>query len=1187
MTAATLRGTGMTIAVLALLGCPRTPSEEDRLPPAGQGSDVAGVPFDVAGGVPDGWTAGMDVPGIDLAGLGGGRKDRGGTTPGPDGTTVTPTDPGVGTDTPVGADPGPIEPEGPPQVVSAFSADGETITVRFNRMMDESTTSDAQNFEIRDSRMGTLEVAMAIGEGKFSKLILAEGSAPNPSLTYKALVSNVKAHDGILLDPQFNSAPVKRTLYLAIVWHQHQPLYLDPVRDALSGPWVRKHATKDYYDMAAILAQYPDVHVNMNLTVVLLRQLQIYLDRLGPYVDEAAHTVDEAGFLAAWKGRTDPWIDLLLEDTPGRNDATKEQLELLYQGPWACVSTSDATMSRFPEYVEIREMNPGLYDREQFLRLKIFFELAWFDPDFLNGPVTLPDGNVVDLSDVLNRNGSTYTLAVPASEELANRLVADNYLVMKNVVPIHRELAWNPETREGQIELLTTPFYHPILPLINHTDSARAGQPWDSLPDPAYSYPDDAAYQVERALSYFEREFGVRPRSMWPAEGSVHEDVIRIFAERGVEVICTDQQVLERSRENARAWFPYRVDSDTVQGDGGDQSDEMLIVFRDTELSNGIGFRYQSMTGHEATNDLFGHLGNMAPRFGADDRLVTIILDGENAWEEYRKEPDGKGFFHALYGRLTDSDRVGEIMPVALTEYIDGNPDRGIPPHPIHDHTELEPLWGGSWIDATYAIWIGETEENIAWSFLKQAREDLGNAQVPQPSAALPPPADLESEEGLAFQAWDALYAAEGSDWFWWYGDDMTNPSNDDSPFDLAFRTLLAGAYDFANRWRAARSLPPIAVPDFPPIIQPKAKALSGPYTEPPTIDGKLVPSEAEWSTQGALFFDKDSSGTIANADDDIGVAYYGYDADAFYIGIVFNEVVADKLGQPYHVSVYFSQKHVVDAATGQATQEPHTATGRHGEELIFKAGGAAYELLLDLQPGSVQPRFYKVTAAGAWLERDGTGIELGGPLPGGKIIELKVAHATLSRDPTDPLEIQVVAVEGALTAGADAIIDAAPNLDLGAKAIFEDPTNQVYVSFQVDVSGIDGSYLPPVNNLPAPRGKGPVDISGHRAQRANWTPNKIPMLDDGQGDDAVAGDEIWTLTLPFERGVLLRWKYTIGMPKDEDRWPGTEEYPLTERGLTIPKDPTLKKIVLKETFGDRPAPTGTLAGGTVMEEVR
>ena len=193
------------------------------------------------------------------------------------------------------------------------------------------------------------------------------------------------------------------TLYLNIIWHQHQPSYLDATKDQLIGPWVRTHSTKDYYDMAAILEKYPKVHLTIDLTSVLLRQLQeYYVDRLGPFVDTKRSRIDAEGFLARWEGKTDPWIDLALKDT---REFDETDLDYLFnrsgQQAWSCFSLTEQILSRFPQYKalipegrSVGSIN-GVKSWESFTlqqkrRIKFFFFLALFDPTFLKGQVTLP-----------------------------------------------------------------------------------------------------------------------------------------------------------------------------------------------------------------------------------------------------------------------------------------------------------------------------------------------------------------------------------------------------------------------------------------------------------------------------------------------------------------------------------------------------------------------------------------------------------------------------------------------------------------------------------------------------------------------------------------------------------------------------------------------------------------------------
>jgi alpha-amylase/alpha-mannosidase (GH57 family) len=1068
-----------------------------------------------------------------------------------------------------------------PQVVSAFSADGQTVTVRFSEAIDLDSGATVDNYTIKGSDNSIIDIAGVTVTGRYARLALSNSNDINPQLDYICYVKKVQDLAGNALDTSKAKSLIRRTVYLNIIWHQHQPLYYDAIRDQLSGPWVRKHATKDYFDMAAILGDYPNVHLTINLTSVLLGQLKLYNDRLLPFVDRINNTVDEAAFLAKWKGKTDPFIDLLLQDTPTPEAATAKEIGLLYADPWSTVSTSDATMVRWPQYVALREKNPKLLTQYDFLKLKVFFELAWFDPDFLKGPVQLPTGDVVDLSDIVQSHpNGTYTLALPgASEPMANRLVAENAKIMAAVVPIHKALMYDWKTRTGQIEITMTPYYHPILPLIYNTNLAQQGQPFDPLPAPAFGFPEDAAAQVLKAVASYKQLFGQSPQGVWCGEGSVAEAIVGTLRDAGLRWTATDNDVLQRSTGGVgQAWWAYRVDADTEQGDGGSNEDEMLIVFRNTQMSNDIGFKYQSYWGKDAAEELIGNVLAQAPAFGGDDRIITLIVDGENAWEEYRFEHDAKGFHHALYAGLSESFEAGEIVTVTVSEYIDGNPARAVPPHPISDHKELEPLWAGSWIGGDFAVWIGEPEENVAWQYLLKARSDLAKTGLPAPNPLAPAPADKGGKAWAIWSAWEEIYAAEGSDWFWWYGLDMTTPANDDTPFDKGFRAHLTGMYQFANQALAADGLPLLAIPDFPPIVQAQPQAPGGPFEKgsTPVIDGKFLPNEVEWTDGGGFFFDNDS-GAQANQNDDISVVYYGYTATHLYVAVSSNDDLSSKLGKNYELAVYLSHKHITDVDLGQSESLPANATSRYGTPLVFNASGAAWELRMQFSGTALATTLNAATGGGSWVPANSS-VDVAGPLPGGKLIELQIPWSDLQLTVSDPLEFQIVASKD----GKD--LDLAPSL--AAKTVFDDPTNSVYVTFFCDVTqkevAID-TYTA-ITTPPPPKGNGIVYITGNHDKLQQWVPNKVAMLDDGKGEDKVADDGIWTLTLPFAPATLLRYKYTIGLPKNENKWSGTEEFPLTERGLDVSKDPQKTKMMVHDVFADRPQPSGTQGKKTVIE---
>ena len=609
----------------------------------------------------------------------------------------------------------------------------------------------------------------------------------------------------------------RKPLYLNIIWHQHQPLYVNPEKDQLTGPWVRTHATKDYYDMAAMLREYPDIHCTINLSSSLLNQLiSYYVDRLGPFIDTKLDEMDVAGFLRRWKGRTDPWVDLMLKNTSSF-DST--DMDYLYRNPWNAFGISPVQISRFPEYEALQKKltqsasrSGAIFTVQEMREIKFWFYLAHFDPDFLRGPVTLPDGSICDLTSFVQyRPDGKFSLQHPVTERDCVRMVIEAYKVMAAVVPIHRELRLDLAKGTGQIEILTTPFYHPILPLIYNTDIARVCQPRDSLP-PQYAFPADADAQVAKAVAMYRKTLGASPAGMWPAEGSVAQSVLPIFAKYGLEWIASDVKVLSRSDpENQPNTTPYcfpaggRGEADTTAW--------MVLVFRDTELSDRIGFTYQDYDGEAAAEDFVQTILARAPRTSEPDGLLTVILDGENAWEWYKKDMDGKVFLHAFYRKLSALAHEKRVITVTTSEYIAGNPSRNVPAHPVSSLPRMKRLWPGSWINANFDTWIGEREENTAWSYLLKARTDLGSSGIRPPDPLKPPPQE-NTRAWYGWKAWEELYAAEGSDWFWWYGDDQTAPGGD-KPFDLAYMTHLKNIYTFADKAGAH-----LVWPNLQPVIQ-------------------------------------------------------------------------------------------------------------------------------------------------------------------------------------------------------------------------------------------------------------------------------------------------------------------------------------------------------------------------------
>lgn len=1057
------------------------------------------------------------------------------------------------------------------KVISAFSKDGRNVTVRFNNNVAADATADLSQFRV----IPPLKINGATINDNFVTLAIDTNERIDGDTVYTVRVENIKDVHGQTLDRAANNSVIKRTLYLNLVWHQHQPMYLDPLKDEMQGPWVRKHSTKSYYDMAAAIEPFKDVHMVVNITPVLLIQLQKYIDRLGPFYDKATNRMKATEFLAKWEGKTDPWIDLLLKPTPEPSQLTKRIKGLFYEDSWTTVSTSPQIMSFFPQYEVLRDKNRAQYTKQDLLELKFFFELAWFDPIFLNGPVKMPDGDTVDLSDIVEKRNGKYYTKVPITEDLCNRMVAENYKVMANVVGIHKKLFYNYKTKTGQIEVITTPFYHPILPLIYDTNLAKQTPFVDDikLPNNRFSQKQDAFAHVAKAKYLYRQMFGVDPQGMWPGEGSVAEAVVDLFVQNGVRWIATGEDNLARSEPKGQAvYFPYKVDSDTVKGSGGDTKDEIVIVFRDNKISDLIGFGIQNLTGEDAANRLLNDILQKAPRFGEPDRLLTIILDGENAWENFTQDHDAVEFFRRFYGKLQQSYQIGEVVTVTPSEYIDGNAKRNVPAHPISQQKEIEPLNPGSWIDGTFRVWIGEDEETCGWDYLYQTREDLRRSGIPRPNplAPQPPPG---STAYYAYMAWDNMYAAQGSDWFWWFGADMTTPANDDSGFDYVFRALLTAVYEFANKAGANLKLP-----TFRPCVQPKPKPVpSTPCKQCPTINGKFDPDPTEWTADGGFLKDSDSAdANKIDPNDDINSVYLAFDETQLYIGIFSNEDLQAKLNSNYQLAVYFSHRHIIDKSTGKVSDDkPVNKTTPGGNDLaVMKPGGAARRVLLDFSGSAIKATVQRADGNGGWTDQTGTSIKVSPLSSKQQLLEMgipwKDLNLTVKTGSLDPLQLLVTAIDGGKE------IDRVPNF--GVFTVIEDASDSVFVTFEVDVSGKQepiNKYGNCCKQAPKPSGPASVFIVGnHRLMgmvgvdaqgQPQWVPNKIQMNQDATNPN------IWRFTVGLPANFKLNYKYTIGTNSDEGRWRGTEEFPVTYRGLEV-KDPSGKRcIIIRDIFANKP----------------
>jgi alpha-amylase/alpha-mannosidase (GH57 family) len=524
-------------------------------------------------------------------------------------------------------------------------------------------------------------------------------------------------------------------LRVVVLWHQHQPFYKDLVSGQYRLPWTRLHALKDYYGMVKLLDEFPQVHQTFNLVPSLVTQIQDYVS------GEAQ----------------DPFLQVASKPAKDLTDLERRfALQYLFQAHPVNV------IGRYPRYRELLEKFQSAgssperaekyFQAQDYTDLQVLSQIGWFDEFFLLEK---------DIAEQI-RKGRNYTLE---DQRLVMTLERE---LLGRVLPVHAEAA-----KKGLIEISTSPFYHPILPLVCDTEVGAVSSPGLPLPQNRFRHPEDAREQLQRGMDLHKKVFGVRPHGVWPSEGSVSAEAIAIAHELGVKWMATDEGVLGRSlgvnfsrdgyghlnAEGAqRLYTIYRYEQDETR---------MNLLFRDHTLSDLIGFVYSSMPPQDAANNLIHKIKESAKSLTSNgqDVVVPIILDGENAWEYYPQS--GREFLRRLYdGFQKDPGIEAVTVSEAITRHKNPTPLRSLTP--------------GSWINANFNVWIGAPEDNKAWDYLYHARNFYAKAA----------PSATDKQRKLAFEE---ILIAEGSDWNWWYGPE--HHSANDRDFDGLYRKHLSNIY--------------------------------------------------------------------------------------------------------------------------------------------------------------------------------------------------------------------------------------------------------------------------------------------------------------------------------------------------------------------------------------------------------
>ncbi len=575
-----------------------------------------------------------------------------------------------------------------------------------------------------------------------------------------------------------------KSLDLVFLWHMHQPDYRDhgatvetqgapkvgadeatalqggrakdallavadggtateavPARGAVAAgefvlPWVYLHAMKDYVDMAAHLERHPQIRCVVNLVPVLLDQIEDYVQQF------------------ASGSFRDPLLRMLATpDLAAISDADRRMLLT------TCFRSNHTTMlAPFPQYERLHELYLLLNHEKKppyrYLSASYFSDLVtWYHLAWTGETERRRD----PLLAALMSKGEGYD----ATDR--SKLLASIGGVISGLIPRWRALA-----ARGQVEISSTPQTHPLAPLMLDFGVARESVPDAALPF-APAYPGGrtrVVRHIEDARASHARRFGAPPVGMWPAEGAISTDFVKHLAAAGSRWIASGEGVLNNSIKasgivNARAaYHPWRLE----------QAPGLTLFFRDERLSDLIGFDYAKWHGRDAAKHLVQQLEAILASAAADETpVVSVILDGENAWEHYPY--NGYYFFDDLYGLLASHPNI------RTTTYAEILARETPPPTPV-----LPRLTAGSWVYGTLSTWIGDEAKNRGWDLLCEAKQSCDRVLAS---------GRLDAGQVAAVEA--QLAICESSDWFWWFGD--YNPSAAVANFDSLYRRNLARLY--------------------------------------------------------------------------------------------------------------------------------------------------------------------------------------------------------------------------------------------------------------------------------------------------------------------------------------------------------------------------------------------------------
>ncbi len=530
------------------------------------------------------------------------------------------------------------------------------------------------------------------------------------------------------------------SLNVVIYWHMHQPEYRDLRNGEYHLPWTYLHTIKDYVDMAAHLENNADARAIVNFAPVLLEQIDDYAEQLNDYFNHG-------------KALRDPLLSALADPVLFRDDDKCTHIIK------SCLRANKQRMvHRFKVFNTLTEMaetaiqnNEKLsyYSEQYFTDFLVWYNLAWIGETVRNTDTRVK---------ALMKKARHFTLHDRhLLLEVFNELIS-------SVIPRYRKLA-----EQGRIELSMTPYAHPIVPLLIDLNSATQAMPDVELPL-ASEYPggiERSRWHMQKGKEVFEHYFGFEPQGCWPSEGCISTETVELISQMGIKWLASGENVLRNSIKKSE------IHPDDYMHQAYQYHDtRTTCFFRDDGLSDLIGFKYSDWHADDAVANLIEHLESISEDLkDKPNAIVSIILDGENAWEYYPQ--NGFHFISALYEKLTQHKG---LKLTTYSEYLDSHDDR----KPLHE------IVAGSWVYGTFSTWIGEKDKNRAWDMLVEAKK-VYDRVINEGKLS-------DKEMKLAEMQ---LATCESSDWFWWFGE--YNTAESVTAFDEQYRLHLSNLYQLLN----------------------------------------------------------------------------------------------------------------------------------------------------------------------------------------------------------------------------------------------------------------------------------------------------------------------------------------------------------------------------------------------------